>query len=264
MRIRNDYLHSWFVGAVSLFLSGRRDTIEGDWNGEKCICLSFDCDFQEDMNACTRLVDFLASSEIAASFAIPWFLAEAFPAVIENILEDGQEIVNHTLTHTSNFRNLAIDHIRREIENYQGLMRETYHYLPKGFRCPHGMRQRNDALFEILKKNKMYDSSLVGQAVTNINGVWEISITSCPEHPSMAYDTYHHFRFPLFSSSEQKMLKLWNLLLQETTFINVFFDPLDLVSPARQSMFKNMIDSAEEQGFAFLQMQQIYDMINSS
>jgi hypothetical protein len=261
MKLRNDYLHSLLVKTASSVLTRKRDILKGSWNGEKCICISFDCDFQEDMKACAQVVNQMVTNEVFASFAIPWHLANDFPHVIDNLLENQQEILNHTLTHPSNFRSLPTKVIRREIEDYQSLMSKTYNYSPKGFRCPHGMRKINYELFSVLKENEMYDSSLIGQATTNINGTWEILLTHCPEHPSMAFDSYHHFRFPLVSSSEKKFLQLWKTLLLTENFINVFLDPIDFTSEARLVLFEEMIKAAKERDFVFRQMHQIHEEI---
>jgi len=261
LKIKSDSLHSLFVRAASSILIRKRDILHGEWGGEKCVCISFDCDFPEDMNACGSIVTFLEAEKVPASFAIPGQLAIAFPSAVDELIEKNQEIMNHTLSHFSNFRNMATCDIRFEVEGFQELMAKEHNYLPKGFRCPHGLRNVSVGLFEILKENSMYDSSILGYNVIKIDGVWEIPLAPCPEHPLMAFDTYHHFRFPLFLSSEKKMLKLWITLLSQNTFINLFLDPLDLVTETRLCLLKNMIRSAKEQGFIFNQTCQIYDRL---
>jgi peptidoglycan/xylan/chitin deacetylase (PgdA/CDA1 family) len=264
MKIRNDSLHSLFVKAASFAFLKRRDIIHGHWNGTKCVCLSFDCDYQKDLEACEPVIELLETEEISASFAIPGYLATAFPDIIEKIIKKGHEILNHTFSHFPNFRSMASNDAKLEVEGFQEFMMKTYKYIPKGFRSPHGLRKITTEIFEILKEKGMYDSSLLGYGVANINGVWEIPLTPCPEHPLMAFDTYHHFRFPVFSSSEKKVLRLWTLLLQKNAFINIFLDPIDLTTRIRLHLLKQMIEKAKGSGFTFNHMGRIYEGLTNS
>jgi peptidoglycan/xylan/chitin deacetylase (PgdA/CDA1 family) len=263
MKIENDYLHSLFAGVMSSTLLRQRDVFQGNWTGDKCVCLSFDCDYKDDMMACAPIIDLLVAEGISASFAIPGHLVKEFPTIINNILEHDQEILNHTLSHPPNFRNLSIDVIRPEIEDFQELMAKTYNYLPKGFRCPHGLRKTNYSLFDVLKANKMYDSSLLGYTTTNVAGVLEIPLTPCPEHPLMAFDSYHHFRFPLISASEKKMLRLWGMLLDKHSLINIFLDPIDFCTKSRLELLDHMIKKAIQLDFTFMRMDNLFSLFST-
>jgi peptidoglycan/xylan/chitin deacetylase (PgdA/CDA1 family) len=266
MRIINDTLHSLFVEVVSLILLRRRDIIRGYWNGEKCICFSFDCDFRKDMEACKPIIELLRSEEIPASFAIAGNLAQTYPDVIEELIESNFEILNHTMSHPANFRSMSKDDIILEVEGFQEFMMKTYSYVPRGFRSPHGLRKVRTDLFKLLKEKGMYDSSLLGYGIANLNGIYEIPLTPCPEHPLMAFDTYHHFRFPVFSSSEGKLLRLWVALLHQSVFINVFLDPMDLThrTRLRLHLLEQMIKRAKEYGFCFNRMDKLYEEARSS
>lgn len=259
MRIKNDVLHSLFIKLISSMVLWRREILHGRWNEIKCISLSFDCDYREDIEACSSLLEMLQSKDILASFAISGRLAIDFPETIEEIIKNGHEVLNHTFSHPSNFRKLSYTHIKQEVKGFQDLIVRKHNYLPRGFRSPHGLRRRKIELLRVLKEENMYDSSLIGYGVLNLDGVFEIPITPCPEHPLMAFDTYHHFRFPLFSSSEIKVLKLWTKLIQGCNFINVFLDPIDLVSESRLYLLKEIIKKARENGFIFQQMVKIYE-----
>jgi hypothetical protein len=93
--------------------------------------------------------------------------------------------------------------------------------------------------------------------------VWEIPLTPCPEHPLMAFDSYHHFRLPVFTSSEKKVLLLWELLLKKNDFINIFLDPIDLTTEARLRLLKEMIKRARDFNFLFIQMGRLYEELKS-
>jgi peptidoglycan/xylan/chitin deacetylase (PgdA/CDA1 family) len=226
--------------------------------------MSFDCDYREDMEACESLIELLHAEGISTSFAIPGHLAIAFPDLVEELIKNGHEILNHTFSHPPDFRSMASNYMRLEVEEFQKFMKKTYNYVPKGFRSPHGLRKPTARLFKILKENGMYDSSLLGYGIANVDGVWEIPLTPCPEHPLMAFDTYHHFRFPVFISSEKKVLSLWKLLLQKNDFINIFLDPIDLTTGARMRLLKEMIERARDFDFIFIQMGRLYEKLNDA
>ncbi len=258
MRIKSDRLHSVLVGIASELVTGNRYIVDGKWNGERRACISFDCDLASDMGACKRITVMLSETETPTSFAIIGYLARTFPWVVDGLIADGHEIVNHTISHPSNFRSLPIENMRREIEGFQELMLRNHNYKPIGFRSPHGLRRESDDLFAILEKNGMYDSSLVGWGTILKKGIIEIPLTPCPEHHTLAFDSYHNFRFPLVCSSEAKVLKLWHGLTEKRNFINIFLDPLDLITETRLTLLRNMIADAKAKGFVFSQMRQIH------
>lgn len=259
MKIKSDSLHSLFVGVVSFILLRKRDILYGRWDGRKYICLSFDCDYREDIAACKPIIEFLKSEEVPASFAIVGNLAAAFPDTIEELIKNDFEILNHTMSHPPKFRRMASNVIRSEVEGFQEFIMKTYNYTPKGFRAPHGLRKARTDLFKILKERGMYDSSLLGYGIADIDGTCEIPLTPCPEHPLIAFDTYHHFRFPVFISSIKKVLSLWELLLQKNTFINIFLDPVDLTTKTRLQLLEEIIKKARSFGFTFIQMGRLYE-----
>jgi peptidoglycan/xylan/chitin deacetylase (PgdA/CDA1 family) len=263
MKIENDTLHSLFIKVVSFMFLRYRVILNGHWGGVKSICISFDCDYQEDMEASKCLIEFLHMAGIDASFAIPGRLAIAFPDLVEELIKNGHEILNHTFSHPPNFRSLTYNDMKVEVEKFQKFMKQNHNYVPKGFRSPHGLRKPSASLFQILKENGMYDSSFVGYGVANINNVWEIPLTPCPEHPLMAFDSYHHFRLPVFTSSEKKVLLLWELLLKKNDFINIFLDPIDLTTEARLRLLKEMIKRARDFNFLFIQMGRLYEELKS-
>ena len=263
MSIRNDFLHSHFASITSSVLLRNRDIIDGHWNGAKCVCFSFDCDFREDMDALPAVMEILRLEAVPSSFAIPGHMARLYPQTMEDLINGGHEIMNHTFSHPSNFRQLPEDEISKEIDSFQMLARDYYGYTPKGFRCPHGLRAVNRILFKLLAMRGMYDSSLLGFGVTVIGKVLEIPITPCPEHPFMAFDSYHHFRFPLFSASEGKVLQLWTSLLREAVFISIFLDPMDLTTRARLSLLAQMVMKAKEEGFTFDRMDRLHNGFNT-
>jgi peptidoglycan-N-acetylglucosamine deacetylase len=257
MQIRNDLLHFIICKASSSIILWNKDIIRGDWSGDKTVCLSFDCDFPKDMATCHQLNEFLLAQEVPVSYAIPGQLVTQFPEIVSEIIHSGGEIINHTFSHPPNFRVHPIGSMEEEIDRFQNLMVTSFKYQPKGFRCPHGLRNFSEPLFAILKARKMYDSSLLGNSMINMSGLVEIPMSTCPEHPLLAFDSYHHFRFPLFSSSEKKILRLWEKLIEANSFVNIFMDPLDITGENRVNMLREMIKSARNHHFSFQQMGQM-------
>ncbi len=255
MNFKNDLLNSTICTIASyLVLWKKRDVLSGFWNGPKSICISFDCDYENDMKACKQVTEVLQSYDIPASFAIPGHMVRAFPDVTKNLIKDGYEILNHTFSHPDNFRNLTESRLRSEIDNYQNFMKVNYNYIPRGFRTPHGLRNITPMLFNILREFGMYDSSLIGRGISDLNNLLEIPLTPCPIHPLMAFDTFHHFRFPLFTSSEEKVLQLWKRMLDENTLINIFMDPMDMSTKSRLLLLEQMIIAGKEKGFNLIKM----------
>jgi hypothetical protein len=148
-------------------------------------------------------------------------------------------------------------YIRTEIEKSQQFMLQRFSYIPKGFRCPHGLRKVRSDLFRILKENNLYDSSLLGFGISKILDVVEIPLNVCPEHTYMAFDSYHHFRFTPISASEKKMLKLWTILLENNTLINIFLDPIDFSTQPRLELLDQMVNKAIQLGFTFIRLDRL-------
>jgi len=226
--------------------------MSGTWSGDKTVALSFDCDFDPDMEAVEPLTRLLMDLSLPASFAIPGYLASRHSAVTSRLIADGFEIVNHTDNHPGDFRSLGHAVQEKEIARAQSRFEEQFGILPKGFRCPHGMRQLNRTLLSLLAQQELlYDSSLVGFGVAKIDEMIEVPVCPCPEHPLTSFDSYHHFRFPGVSASNSKMYDLWTELLEDNELVSVFFDPIDFQSSNRLDLLKRMLEEALRSDFTF-------------
>ncbi len=199
--------------------------VEGETSFNKIICISFDCDKDEDMERIPSLLDFLNNKNIKSSFAVFGDLAKKYPTIIKRMIDTDHEIINHSFSHPGNFSLLGKNEMKKEIELFQKFMVEKFNYRPKGFRVPHLMRKYREDLFCILKSLRLYDSSYIGRGILEINNVIEIPLTSCPDHPQVCFDYWHHFQLPLIKCTYKKFLFLWNYLLKKEFLINIFLDP---------------------------------------
>lgn len=236
----NDWLHTYSLKGYLHIKRKSRFIFSGNWVGPKTVCLSFDCDYPEDIKACDILLPTLREENVVSSFVIPGFLVKNHPQVIQNILNEHHEVINHTFSHSNNgnFEEQSFHQKEREIANFQNMMKDMFDYDPQGFRAPHCMRLFDRKSFKILKKLGLsYDSSYLGQGVAQVEDILEIPLTPCPEHPQTSFDSYHHFRLPIISSSEIKFLRLWSYLLDHNSLINIFLDPQDVPNKLLQKMF---------------------------
>jgi peptidoglycan/xylan/chitin deacetylase (PgdA/CDA1 family) len=223
--ITNDFLHKYVLKAILPVALHDRYIVEGASTEERIVCISFDCDVDEDMERVPSLLDVLRDEKIHTSFAIVGNLANKYPIIVKEILEKGHEIVNHSFSHPKNFGSIGSTKMKEEIGSFQTFMISNFDYKPEGFRAPHLMRKYSRTLFHILKEEELYDSSYVGHGILKIDDVVELALTSCPEHHQVCFDHWHHFQLPLLKSSFNKFLNLWELLLNEEHLINVFLDP---------------------------------------
>jgi peptidoglycan/xylan/chitin deacetylase (PgdA/CDA1 family) len=257
MKIVNDTLHNFSVKFASKITIRQRYVAEGNWNGGKTIGLSFDCDFIEDMNAISNLLKVLDSYSIRCSFALIGSLIKDHQDTVKSLLSRGHEIINHTDTHPNQFLRLNSNRKREEITRFQAYMTK-FGVTPSGFRVPHGARYIQKDLYQLLhREGFQYDSSLIGTGLMLIDGMIELPITPCPEHPLTSFDSYHHFRLPIFSATEGKVSRLWKELLRKYIMVNVFLDPIDFISNSRIKLLEDMISLAIHENFCFLTLHEI-------
>jgi peptidoglycan/xylan/chitin deacetylase (PgdA/CDA1 family) len=253
--IRNNHSHKFLLKAVFPLLLHDRFLIAGQEVGRAVVCISFDCESNDDMNRVPSLLATLDENKVTTSFAVRGDLAREHPQIIKDILKSNHEIVNHSFSHPPNFRSLGADQMRSEIESFQQHMTDNFHYKPVGFRAPHLMRRYNSDFFRILADNQLYDSSHVGMGIAQIDGVPEIPLTSCPDHTLVCFDYWHHFEIPLLRASLDGFLRVWERLFRTTRLVNVYLDP----KFASDVIIGEMVKRVPKE-YAFLRMQDILEL----
>jgi peptidoglycan/xylan/chitin deacetylase (PgdA/CDA1 family) len=223
--VTNAVLHKYILKAVLPLVLHNRFIVDGGPNEQGIVCISFDCENSEDMKRIPSLSGMLKDNDVTTSFALRGDMVEAHENITKEILRNGHEIINHTFAHPQKFRLIDAQSMRKEIESFQELVKKRFCYRPEGFRAPHLMRKYDETLFQILRENGLYDSSYVGGGISSIDGVVEIPLTTCPDHPQVCFDYWHHFQFPLVRSTVKEFLRLWKRLLGTRRLTNIFLDP---------------------------------------
>jgi len=220
--------------------------------------ISFDLDYTKDIKNLPALFDRLNQYNVKASFACIGKFIEMFPEEHRTILLEGHEIVNHTYSHPDNdelnphsyYTELSREEQFEEIQKMQAVCEKILQYKPIGFRLPHfGNVVEVDMpnLFRQLKSLGMiYDTSLLkfnipnGKAdiyETDVPGITEFSINTCPYHPFTACDSWHIFRSDRivyrgihhFKTFEETVKKLVEDCFHRQEMINIYLDPMDVV-----------------------------------
>jgi len=87
-------------------------------------------------------------------------LSDSKVGLLKEVVNNGHEIANHTMTHREGFSFLSFNEKRREIEDAEHIIQDKLGVTPKGFRTP-----SNDVDNEVLKiledRGYLYDSSLM-------------------------------------------------------------------------------------------------------
>lgn len=253
--ISNAFLHKHILRLALPLMLHDRLVVHGAWNDGPVVCVSFDCETRNDLERVPCLLDLLKEHNITTTFAMFADLIDEQIEVAKEVLKKGHEIMNHSKSHPSGFGTSSLTEMRTEVEACQEFMMRSLSYRPRGFRAPHLMRKYDGGLFRILSENQLYDSSYVGRGVSVIDGTTEIPLASCPDHPQLCFDFWHHFELPYIRSDLGKFLNLWEDLLRRQTLVNVFLDPHLAQDDLLQEMFRLIPDS-----YRFSQLKEIADV----
>jgi len=233
------------------------------WKGRKsCFSLSFDLDYTEDVRALPVLLDVLG--DFKTGFACVGKLIEKYPKEHKMIAEKGHEIINHTYSHPNSwelnplekFNELDYFGQKQEIEKCHSVCQSILKISPIGFRTPHFGDLHAESVYPILKElGYKYSSSTLGIKNPRMGtpfknqGITEIPLTGCPFHPFSAFDTCHclgrgegkHAKPGEFYSLFKKLIDLG---IETNSYINLYFDPQDII---QCQDFKKMLDYIESQ-----------------
>ena len=113
-------------------------------------------------------------------------------SVIRAILEKGNEIANHSMTHPPNFNSLSREELRAEIEESTLAIEEATGRAPAGFRAP--TFNISGTILDLLEeRGYAYDSSVLPAPVSPFYAVHRILAGK----PSCSYGRLAHCRAPL-------------------------------------------------------------------
>ncbi len=182
----------------------------GDGWERGVVSLSFDVDYPEDVQALGGLLERLERLGLRASFAVVGRLVEIYPAEHRLIVQAGHELVNHTYSHPDNeflhpderFDELAPGSQREQVERCHQACLELLGVAPAGFRAPHFGNVRGSGFYGILAElGYRWSSSTVawrggklGLPFAAADGVLELPVSCCPQHPFAVLDSWHALR----------------------------------------------------------------------
>lgn len=241
-----------------------------DFTDKPIISLSFDCDLPKDISALPKILKLLSGYKFKTSFACIGKWVEKHVDLHLRIINEGHEIINHTYSHPNSeifnpnrrFNLITYQERQEEVIRCHEVINKLLNYTPIGFRVPHFGNQFVDDIYKILSAlNYRYSSSTValksksrGYPYRAHGRVIEFPLSPCPSHPLACLDSYHFFRtaHPAYKFSHrhrEDFLKCFNKLLksagQSGAYLNVYFDPLDIVENNEFGMILNLIANAD-------------------
>lgn len=230
----------------------RAATPPPDWHGRRAaFTLSFDVDYRADVEALPALRGMLAPFPFRASFACVGMWTEQYPELHRAVAAEGHEIVNHTYSHPDNEelnQNRTFDALppaeqRAEVARCHLACQDYLGISPAVVRIPHFGNLHMDRVYPILRELgyqcststlAVYSQSL-GLPFETSEGILEVPVSTCPDHPHTVFDTWHCYRKPGgWHRQPGEFVSLFRWLLEtgiETgAHINVYFDPRHCVA----------------------------------
>jgi peptidoglycan/xylan/chitin deacetylase (PgdA/CDA1 family) len=215
--------------------------------------LSFDCDYQKDIQALPELLNILRRYSIHASIASVGKWIEKYPDIHRRVVDEGHEIINHTYSHPNNeelnpsrkMNELSYEEQKAEITKCHELCRTVLGYEPSGFRTPHFGNLHSKLIYSILDElGYHYSSSTAAICTTGfgapfaIGRIIEIPVGSSIDYPFVVFDSWNMLRGPkarLRNSAE--FLDCFYRTMEEIVafkaYITHYFDPYEVIKDGK-------------------------------
>lgn len=223
------------------------------------ICLSFDCDTNEDTAAIPQLIDLLSKYNMPASFALIGEWVQEAPEIHKGLVDAGHEIMNHGYTkHTDRrsdgsfyssmfYHQLSEEKIQDEIHKNHQCLQDVLQTEIKGFRTPHfsTFQQPNQrlSLYTFLKEmGYTYSSSVtaIHQKTAGLpsyeHDIWEIPLTGCWGDLRSPFDSWGLIAAPDRRYQDEDFAQLFDAMLNAalgTTnpiLLNIYVDPAHVIT----------------------------------
>lgn len=230
---------------------------------EATYILTFDFDFEKDIEAFPYLLDQLRLHNIKAGFAVIGKFVEKYPDIHKKAVDEGHEIINHTYTHPDNphwapnryFNKLSYIEQKDEIEKAH----ETFHKVlgveSIGFRTPHYGNLHTQSVYPILAElNYKYSSSTAaccykgyGAPSIHTHGIVEIPTGCSLNFPLAIFDSWNMLRKKNpFLEGNAQFIKEFETTIKAVTennlFLTHYFDPYDVAESERLSTMLECIN----------------------
>ena len=212
--------------------------------------LTFDFDFEKDIEVFPYLLDELKKYDVKAGFAVIGKFVEKYPDIHKRAVEEGHEIINHTYTHPDNphwspnryFNRLSYQEQKDEIYKAHEVFYKILKVECIGFRTPHYGNLHTESVYDILYElGYKYSSSTAACATQGFsapykhkNGIIEIP-TGCSLHyPLAIFDSWNMLRKnnPFIGDDEEFIKEFEDtirIVKKFDLFLTHYFDPYDIV-----------------------------------
>ena len=212
--------------------------------------LTFDFDFESDIDAFPSLLDTLKKYNVKAGFAVIGKFVEKYPDIHKRAVEEGHEIINHTYTHPNNphwapkryFNKLSYQEQKDEIYKAHEVFYNILGIDCIGFRTPHYGQLHTQSVYDILNElNYKYSSSTTaygadgfGAPYIHKHNITEIP-TGCSKHfPFAIFDSWSMLRMkkPLLGDDKlfiNEFEETMTIVKENNLFLSHYFDPYDII-----------------------------------
>ncbi|MBI9112694.1 polysaccharide deacetylase family protein [Maridesulfovibrio ferrireducens] len=218
--------------------------------GTAAYVLTFDFDFEKDIEAFPYLLDVLKKHNIQAGFAVIGKFVEKYPDIHKRAVDAGHEIINHSYTHPDNphwapdryFNKLPYTEQKDEIEKAHEICHKILGIDPIGFRTPHYGNLHTESVYPILAElGYKYSSSTAacgykgfGAPSMHSHGIMEIPTGCSLNFPLAIFDSWNMLRKkkPFLGDDAkfvQEFQKTIQVIVENKLFLTHYFDPYDVI-----------------------------------
>ncbi|WP_291329265.1 polysaccharide deacetylase family protein [Desulfovibrio sp. UCD-KL4C] len=212
--------------------------------------LTFDFDFEKDIEAFPALLDLLKEYNIKAGLAVIGKFVEKYPDIHKRAVDEGHEIINHSYTHPDNphwspnryFNKLSYAEQKEEIEKAHEVFYKILGVESIGFRTPHYGNLHTESVYPILAElGYKYSSSTAacgykgfGAPSVHSHGIIEIP-TGCSLHfPLAIFDSWNMLRKnnPFLGDDDlfvKEFIETIEVISKHNLFLSHYFDPYDVI-----------------------------------
>ncbi len=224
--------------------------------GEGAYALTFDFDFEKDIEAFPTLLDLLKKNNVRAGMAVIGKFVEKYPDIHKRAVDEGHEIINHSYTHPDNphwapnryFNKLSYAAQKDEIEKAHEVYHRVLGVESVGFRTPHYGNLHTESVYPILAElGYKYSSSTAacgykgfGAPSEHTHGIIEIP-TGCSLHfPLAIFDSWNMLRKnnPFLGDDDrfvQEFADTIQVISEHSLFLTHYFDPYDVIKNNKMS-----------------------------
>lgn len=232
--------------------------------GKAAYTLTFDFDFEKDIDALPVLLDLLKGHNIRAGLAVIGKFVEKYPDIHKRAVDEGHEIINHTYTHPDNphwapdrfFNKLSYAEQKGEIERAHEVIHDILGVDCVGFRTPHYGNLHTESVYPILSElGYKYSSSTAacgyegyGAPSVHSHGIVEIP-TGCSMHfPLAIFDSWNMLRKknPFLGDDNlfvQEFCQTIQVVADNGLYLTHYFDPYDVIENDKLSRMLTSLSS---------------------